>query len=57
MILTFDVEQAQMDAFARIADAALKGAGIAMLADVAAWMTIMQDAVKSTQTVTMQETE
>jgi len=47
MTLTLDVEQTHMDAFARLVDAALKGAGVAVLNDASAWMAIMQDAVKT----------
>jgi len=57
MILTLNVEQEQMDAFARLVDAALKGAGVAVLTDASAWMAIMQNAVQATRTVTMQEAE
>jgi len=49
MTLTLDVEQTHMDAFARLVDAALKGAGVAVLTDASTWMTIMQDAVKAAQ--------
>jgi len=49
MILKLEVEQTHMDAFARLVDAALKGAGVAVLPDASAWMAIMQDAVKAAQ--------
>jgi len=46
MILKLDVEQAQMDAFARLVDAALKGAGIALLDDAALWVGLLREAAK-----------
>lgn len=46
MILKLDVEQPQMDAFARLVDAALKGAGIALLDDAGLWVGLLREAAK-----------
>jgi hypothetical protein len=46
MILKLDVEQAQLDAFARITDAALKNGGLALLDDAALWVGLLREAAK-----------
>jgi len=46
MIIKLDVEQAQMDAFARLVDAALKGAGITLLDDASLWVGLLREAAK-----------
>ena len=45
MILTLEVEQTDMDAFGGLLDAALKGSGLVVLPDAAAWMNRMQAAI------------
>jgi len=47
MILKLDVEQAQLDAFARLTDAALKNGGLALLDDAALWVGLLREAAKS----------
>jgi hypothetical protein len=49
MTLTLEVEQADMDAFGRLLDAALKGSGLAVLPDASAWMNRMQTAITEAQ--------
>ncbi len=46
MIIKLDVEQAQLDAFARLVDAALKGAGITLLDDAGLWVGLLREAAK-----------
>ncbi len=46
MILKLDVEQTQLDAFARLVDAALKGAGITLLDDAGLWVGLLREASK-----------
>jgi len=46
MILKLDVEQAQLDAFARLTDSALKNGGIALLDDAALWVSLLREAAK-----------
>lgn len=46
MILKIDVEQSQLDAFARLVDAALKGAGITLLDDAGLWVGLLREAAK-----------
>ena len=51
MIIKLDVEQTQMDAFARLVDAALKGAGITLLDDASLWVGLLREAAKPDETV------
>lgn len=51
MIIKLEVEQTQMDAFARLVDAALKGAGITLLDDAALWVGLLREAAKPDETV------
>ena len=47
MKLVIDVEQANLDAFARLIDLALKNGGVVALQDAAWWMGTMQTVVNT----------